>query len=166
MPEECPIVGSAKDLADCSLPSVADVLRYYDFCLIERKKVSPQQPSVSSICDILVPNLVSLWKKLQPSVTVLSNPQIKKLISSLHSEHIALQRVNRTRRKKPASFDKNLSDFKAKSNLVFNISVCKCQQSKCTCQIFHKRFEPSPSVTPPNNNTPDNDVRETVRLCF
>lgn len=63
---ECPIFGPAKDFTDC-LPTIADVLCCYQFELLNKKKETAKRASVSSLCDILIPKLVFLWNKLQPS---------------------------------------------------------------------------------------------------
>lgn len=155
---KCPILGLAKDfVADC-LPTVADVLRCYNYELIETMKNNSKHPSVSATCDILVSKLVPLWNRLEPNTNVISNQQIKRLLTSLHSEHLCIQKVLRGPRKRPASFEKILSEFKVKFNLIFNISACKCHGAKCICKIFHKRFNTSPAVTPLSTNTPDDVV--------
>lgn len=117
--------------------------------------MSPQHPSVSSICDHLVSKLASLWNILEPSLHLISKQQIKRQLMYLHSERSYLTKNSRSSRKKSASFDQRLSDFKAKYNLIFNICVCKCQKKKCTCLQCHKRFAACPGPSTSGTSIPD-----------
>lgn len=146
---ECPILGQARDLSD-HLPTIGDVLRCYNYILVEKKKETIKHPSVSSICEILVSKILFLWRKLQPSTELVSERQIMRLLTASHTEHVSLQRKLRRCKGQPAVCDKPLSDFKAKCDLIFNIAACKCLKVKCVCKPFHKRFETNTACPGPS----------------
>lgn len=134
----CPIFGAPTQLPQSQLPTVCDVLRYYQAVRYE-KKIDAREPSSTEIVKQVANEVVSIWNRasLAPSSTNSIQEVIRK-IGDLHEKHE--KRVKQFLRRQGGGSEasdalREIAEYRIhQKSTLFDISSCKCKEfESCRC---------------------------------
>lgn len=127
-----PIIGYDKELVfDRMLPTILDVLRYYNFLVTKGKLESNRFPPFDDVARVVVQKVESIWSKASIPTTTSRNItrklqyEVEKLKNIAKSFHRDFAREK---------FGIRKSQYLARTDNLFDICSCQCQEvTKCSC---------------------------------
>ena len=72
---ECPILRSASILRDDKLPSMKEILQFYEFSRHDKKSSKKIEPKTSDIIDTLINDVKIVWQKI--NIPLISDIRMK-----------------------------------------------------------------------------------------
>ena len=85
----CPILGPAEDLPSIRLPTVADVMKYYNFIRYSQKQ-GKKEPHLNEAVPLVVHKVVNIWQSA--SIPTVSKERITVLIKQLLEKYTKIRK--------------------------------------------------------------------------
>lgn len=135
---EMPVVGHPIDVSGFNvLPIKMDVLKYFEWVLVEMKQEGIHQPTTKVIALRVSLKLQEIWKRA--SIPVCGTKNTTFMVLKLHEQLEKINKCSRPKRKYPNSYKDSVISFQSKNKTVlFDICTCKCHLSNCICSIDKK----------------------------
>ena len=128
------VIDIARDLDEIKLPTILEILQYYEYIKVQKRLISKYDPSATAISTEIALKLISIWNKTD--IHIISKRRIEELILEKHYE---LKKLNKRQNKSPDS-EKVLEDvnkFKTKISFLFDMASCKCKNN-CSCPSLNQ----------------------------
>ena len=138
---ECPILRSASILRDDKLPSMKEILQFYEYIRHDRKSSKKIEPKTSDPIDTLINDVKIVWQKI--NIPLISDIRMKKIVQGNYQKLLVLRRKAMTI-PEPKSLQQDKTLFNKNMENLFDLSKCKCQSlNECSCRtkIIPKIFE-------------------------
>lgn len=112
------------------------MMKHYNHVKHEMQQMSPKEPSVSEIAEVVASDIQAVW--IKASIPIVSHNRILKLIRCSHDEFRKLMKPYKGR-KTDKKYMMKLQAYADKSKQkLFDIAICKCTHGMCKCAKEHK----------------------------
>jgi len=119
------------------LPTYTDLMKKYIQLRQDLKTDNGKYPSFLDISHKLCYEVEALWE--MASLPTVTHAQAIEKLRSFHDKYSTILKVYKRNKDQP-NYQRRLSDFRDKANILFDLSKCKCSDmvSNCKCATEHK----------------------------
>lgn len=129
---ECPILNFAVALEDNKLPTIIEVLQYFEWIRFKMLSKNKFNPSVKVIIAKIVEDLKLIWAKSQ--IPVVTDAAIIKLLHVKINALIALRKLINVRPEKNMKLKNDIEKFSNEISNLLCLTACKCKLiDQCNC---------------------------------
>lgn len=111
-------------------------MKYYLFLKYELQLTSGRDPTVTEVAELVAEKVETIWKKA--SIPIVSHTRVLQMLRAFHDMYRKLLKPYKGRQNN-SNYKKKLTDFaKRNESKLFDIAICKCSLSACSCQQVFK----------------------------
>lgn len=128
----CVIFGAPRNLPTNTLPTYTDLMKRYIQLRQDLKTDNGKYPSFLDISHKLCYEVEEIWE--MASLPTVTHAQAIEKLRSFHNKYNTILKVYKGKKDQP-NYQRRLSEFRDKANILFDLSKCKCSDmvSKCKC---------------------------------
>ena len=129
---ECPILCYAAALNDDQLPTIKEILHYFELIRSNMLSKNKFNPSIKDIIATIVEDLKKIWGVTQ--IPILTDSGIAYHLSNKISELKSIRKRIRVRHVQNQKLKEDIEKFSIEINNLFCITACKCEFTDlCSC---------------------------------